>query len=38
VIRNNEEYFAIKDYILANPLNWERDKLHAALSTEYRIK
>ena len=27
VIRNNNEYWAIKNYIVNNPSNWYRDKL-----------
>ncbi|NTS39315.1 hypothetical protein HRG84_00230 [Flavisolibacter sp. BT320] len=28
VIRNEEEYWAIKNYIINNPSNWQTDKFH----------
>lgn len=31
VIRNNEEYWAIKNYIINNPANWYQDKLRRDL-------
>jgi len=31
VIRDNEEYWAIKNYIINNPANWERDQLRRDL-------
>jgi hypothetical protein len=27
VIRNNEEYIRIQEYVRNNPLNWEKDSL-----------
>ena len=28
IIRNERSYFAIRDYIFNNPINWREDKLH----------
>lgn len=33
VIRDNKEYWAIKNYIINNPANWEQDKLRRDLPT-----
>ena len=31
IIRNERDYLAIYDYILANPMNWEKDEENAHL-------